>query len=69
MTEQCCLTCRFWERRWFDPADSPDENWTSDCMRYPPTVFGYDWDTLSPETCYPETTGVHWCGEWQEVRK
>lgn len=66
MTEQSCLTCRFWERRWFDPADTPNEDWSSDCMRYPPTVIGYDWDILSPETSNPETLGGHWCGEWQE---
>ncbi len=68
MTEPSCLTCRFWERKWFADGDTPDEGWTSDCMRYPPTVIRYDWNTLSPEMSFPETSGAHWCGEWQEAQ-
>jgi hypothetical protein len=62
MTEQNCLTCRFWERNGF--ADTPNEDSFSDCLRYPPTVIGYDWNNYVSREATPETLGSHWCGEW-----
>jgi len=67
MTENSCLNCRFWFREAFDQEDSPTMDCISECLRYPPTVYGYDWNTLTPQATNPETFGAFWCGEWQEA--
>ena len=73
MTERECQTCRYFDRRIFNPT----EDCTGWCLRYPPVYVGPRVDTLTPEGpfCEPNQT-QYWeyhtvgvcscCGEWRE---
>jgi hypothetical protein len=66
MTEQNCLNCRFWHiELFYDEADEADEDFRTECRRFPPQIYEYDRNTLDINTAQPETSGGDWCGEWQ----
>ncbi len=59
MTDERCMSCRFFEREG-DMVGDVDKGL---CKRYPP-MAGYDPGTVSVVTCWPLVDWTDRCGEW-----
>ena len=59
-----CAACRYWTG-W--------RNWTAtgDCRRHAPNRRGVEFlpggGLVQRSACWPETTSVHWCGDWEKA--